>query len=124
MGGRIFDKPYKAHRVIWAMCHGGWPIHGIDHIDGDRTNNRFENLRDVTQSKNMRNSSIRSDNTSGVVGVYLEKKSGTWYAQIKTGGTVKHLGQFPSFEDAVAARAAAEIKYKYHKHHGRDEHAD
>tara|TARA_R110000737_G_C14381721_1_gene450659 strand:+ start:138 stop:686 length:549 start_codon:yes stop_codon:yes gene_type:complete len=117
--GRIFNRNYKAHRVIWAMVHGKWPADQIDHINGIRGENRIENLREVTNAENMRNAAMPRINTSGVVGVHWYEKNGRWVAQIKANGKTKHLGSFIDKADAIAARAAAEIEYGYHENHGR-----
>ena len=53
--GRIFGMGFRAHRVIWALETGAWPKDGIDHINGDRSDNRISNLRECTQSQNCRN---------------------------------------------------------------------
>ena len=68
----IKHKHYRAHRVIWAIVHGVDPRHQIDHINGDTTDNRIENLRLCVngQKDNQQNSKIRRTNTSGVNGVY------------------------------------------------------
>jgi len=122
--GKIFNKAYKAHRVIWAIHHGEWPAHEIDHINGNKSDNRIGNLRDVTSAENARNQSMRSINTSGCMGVSFHATRNKWEAHIGVDGKKEYLGIFIEKSDAIAARAAAEIKYKYHKHHGRDEHAD
>jgi hypothetical protein len=118
--GAIFGRNYRAHRVIWAIFHGEWPRGQIDHINGNPSDNRIKNLRDVTNEENHRNMKTRSDNTSGVMGVFFYKTRKKWEAYIKTDGRKKHLGYFANIDDAIAARKAAEIKYGYHKNHGRD----
>lgn len=117
--GKLLGVSMKAHTVIWAYYTGEWPDGEIDHIDGDRGNNRIENLRCVDKSTNQRNASRREDNTSGQVGVSFHKASGRWNARISTNGRRVFLGSFPEFEDAVAARKAAEAELGYHENHGR-----
>lgn len=58
--GRIKGKNYKAHRAAWAVTHGEWPQGQIDHINGDRSDNRLSNLRAVSQSENGKNQKTRS----------------------------------------------------------------
>ncbi len=119
--GAIFDRKYLAHRVAWAIETGMWPREEIDHIDGDRLNNTFGNLREATSSDNSRNLKRFSNNTSGVTGVMWDKVKSKWVAQIYLGqGKTKWLGSFSSVEEAAAARAAANIKFGYHENHGRD----
>lgn len=117
--GRIFRKFYSAHRVAWAIHHGAWPIRQIDHINGSKSDNRIANLRDVSPSTNQRNAVRPSNNTSGVCGVSWHKGDRTWQAQITLRGKRRHIGRFADFNDAVAARKAAEVKYGFHPNHGR-----
>lgn len=116
--GSIFKKRYQAHRIIWLMYHGELPNHEIDHINGIRTDNRIENLRDVTHKENMKNQRLRSTNTSGVTGVSIHSKSGKWVAQIKVNGDAIYLGSFAQKDDAVSARKKAEHKYGFFANHG------
>lgn len=111
---------YLLHRVIWLLVHGEWPDY-TDHINGNRTDNRLENLRAVTKQENARNTCIRSNNTSGFNGVSLDTNSGRWHAYIGVGGDKRRqsLGQFDTKEEAVAARRAAELVLGYHENHGR-----
>jgi hypothetical protein len=120
--GRIFDRGYLAHRVIWAMVTGSWPEEDIDHEDRNPGNNRWDNLRAVPHAVNMRNLPPRANNTSGVCGVSWSRRSRKWYAQIRTNGKPRSLGLFDSFDDAVAARKAAEAAHGYHKNHGKPLH--
>lgn len=117
--GRLNYQYVLAHRVIWKMMTGADPIE-VDHIDGDRSNNRWTNFREVTSSGNNRNSSRRSDNTSGVVGVFWNKQRGKWMAITALHGKQQYLGLFTSFDEAVAARKAAEVEHGFHPNHGRE----
>lgn len=117
--GRIHRVLYRAHRVAWALHHGSWPAGHIDHVNGDRSDNRIANLRDVDRSTNQRNMRTPSDNTSGRIGVWWNKANGKWIAEIRAAGEKKHLGSFAQFEDACKARENAEQAYGYHKNHGR-----
>ena len=101
------------------MHHGAWPKKGIDHINGITDDNRISNLRDVSQSDNMRNMTTPCRNTSGRIGVYWFARDCKWQAQIRADGKTKHLGYFDDINDAIAARKAAEIEYGYHENHGR-----
>lgn len=109
---------WVAHRVIWKLVHGTDPEF-IDHINGIRHDNRIENLRSVSQTENARNTRRKRHNTSGVSGVHWVTKDQRWLASIHHEGKRINLGQFRSFEDAVAARRAGETKYGYHPNHGR-----
>lgn len=117
--GAIFDKQYKAHQVCWALAHGAWPSGDIDHIDGDRTNNRASNLRAVGRSENMKNRAMSSNNTSGHMGVGYCKLRKKWKSRIYYEGRCINLGSFENKEAAVESRILAEKKYGYHQNHGR-----
>ena len=115
---KINGRQYLAHRIIWAMFHGVWPEGQIDHIDGDRLNNRISNLRDVEQRINQRNAKMQSNNTSGVNGVSWGKRRQKWIAQITIDGKQKYLGCFDTVEDAAAARKAADVENGFTARHG------
>jgi hypothetical protein len=114
----INRRVLKAHRVIWLMVHGEWPDGEIDHINHIRDDNRLENLRVVTRRDNQLNHPLRSNNTSGRVGVRRCKKTNKWVASIGTGPTYEHLGMFVDFDDASAAREKAERRWGAHANHG------
>lgn len=116
--GSIFGRNYRAHRVIWAMVYGEW-AEEIDHIHGVKDDNRISELRAVTHVQNGRNKKRPSTNTSGVVGVRWNKRRQKWHARITVGGNQNHLGLFTDFDEAVAARKVAEVKYGFHENHGR-----
>ena len=107
------------HRIVWAMHYGQWPTKSLDHIDGDRANNAITNLREVTVQENGKNRGINKNNTSGHTGVTWEKRLSRWKASITVNGKYISLKTHPNIEDAIAARQAAEIEYKFHKNHGR-----
>lgn len=115
--GRIHDSQYFAHRVIWKLTYGTEPDE-VDHINGDRSDNRLSNLRDVTCAANGRNKAIPKNNTTGHMGVYRGRR-GKWRACIQSGGKQVSLGEYPTLEEAVAARDTAKLKFGYHENHGR-----
>lgn len=108
---------YKAHRLAWFYHYGEWPSDEtpqIDHINGNRADNRIANLRLVTKVKNSRNLKIRISNTSGYPGVFLIKATGKWRAYIGNGcGKYISLGRYNTREEAIAARKQAEKKLEY-----------
>ena len=112
-------KKYSAHRLAWLFVHGEMPSEQIDHINHNRSDNRIENLRAVTNQENTKNKSKNKNNKSGVTGVNLCKKSNKWKAQIKINKKCIFLGQFTEFSEAVSARKNAEVLYKFHENHGR-----
>jgi hypothetical protein len=111
--GRIFDRNIYAHRAAWCFVYGSWPINAIDHINGNRQDNRIENLRDVPQSENMKNTKKRKNNTTGKTGVYFDPRDNRWFAQISVGGKVVRLGRSWAKKEAVELRLAAEKEYGY-----------
>lgn len=117
--GVIYRVKYQAHRVIWFMVTGSWPDGQIDHINGNRADNRFENFRCVSHAENGRNQRLPSNNTSGVVGVVWSRNAGKWQAKIMRDGVTKHLGYFENFDDAVRARLKANEQFDFHQNHGK-----
>lgn len=115
----LLGRKYQAHRVMWALHYGEWPKDQIDHINGVKLDNRIVNLRVVTNSENSKNTPMRSNNKSGVNGVYRSKNGKKWISEIKVNRKKIHFGTFENFEDAVAVRKAAEIQYGFHENHGR-----
>jgi hypothetical protein len=108
---RLDDTLYHAHRLAWLYMTGEWPTDQIDHISRVKTDNRWSNLRQATQAENKRNLPVMRSNTSGVPGVTWFKRDQCWRAQIHYQGRGIALGYFSNFDDAVAARKAAEARY-------------
>lgn len=100
--GRIFDKTYHGHRVAWAAHYGEWPL-VVDHINGDRRDNRIINLRNVTKAEN----ALRKAKNDGEAGVSFCKKRKLWRARVTFKYNEKHLGYFEDKQDALSARAVA-----------------
>lgn len=109
----IDQRIYAAHRLAWFLMTGAFPPKGreIDHINRNRADNRWENLRLVTRSQNNMNAGLRSDNKSGQKGVGRRKDTGKWYARVTVQRRIILLGHFGSYDEAVAARRAAERRY-------------
>jgi len=102
---------YLSHRLVWLYHKGTWPEKFLDHIDGDRTNNRVENLRSASRTENNRNVSVQKNNTSGFKGVSFMRRDNVWVAQIVADRKNYFLGRFPTPEEAYAAycKAAKEL---------------
>lgn len=115
--GYIAKRMTLAHRVVYAIVHGACDTE-IDHIDGNRLNNRPDNLRAATATDNNRNLARPRNNSSGVVGV-SRTSDGAWRAHITLDNRYTHLGRFKAFEDAVDARRSAERAHGFHPNHGR-----
>lgn len=112
--GTLFGRKYMAHRIVWALASGSWPTNEIDHVNGDRSDNRPANLRHVTCRENRRNQKGNTRNVSGCIGVSWCKSRKFWLVQVGR----KHVGTFQSYDDAVEARRKAQINEGYHKLHG------
>jgi hypothetical protein len=110
--GALFYHYIPAHRVIWALQTGQWPSGLIDHADGDKMNNRWENLRSASYAENGWNRGASSQNRGGVKGVRRAGKK--WTAQMTINGTTMHLGTFACRTAAAYAYAVAS-----RRHHGR-----
>ena len=113
--GSLFGHRMYAHRVAWALHFGAWPDANIDHINGDGTDNRVSNLRDVSQSDNMSNRR-RSGGANPRVGV-RQTPSNKWSARIEKGGKTLRLGVFNTFEEAALVRNEAEIRLGFTSRH-------
>lgn len=83
---------YRAHRLAWFYMTGSWPYEQIDHINNDRSDNRFENLREATQKQNNRNTLISKSNRVGLKGVCIFRNK--YHAQITVDRKNIHLGYF------------------------------
>jgi len=114
----IRGKNYKAHRLAFLMTYERWPIGEIDHIDGNPSNNRIENLREVTAVQNCRNQKRHNDSTTGVTGVSFDKARKKYVAYIYVNGKLVHLGRFSTIPEAAAIRQAASEEHGYHELHG------
>ena len=104
---RIGTRNYQANRLAWLYMEGYWPEHEIDHINRDRADNRWCNLRHVTHRCNSTNIPVKSNNKTGITGVSLHA----------TGYVVKiakeYVGFYKSFTVAVKARWDAEVRYGF-----------
>lgn len=117
--GPVMNHLLLAHRVIFALVNGEWPDGEVDHINGDRADNRWCNLRSVSHQDNAKNRAIGRGNSSGLMGVHWNKANRCWIAEIKVDGVKHHLGSFGSKEAAFAARKNAEDMHGFHRNHGR-----
>lgn len=112
-------KGHQAHRLAIFYMTGHWPPESVDHIDGDGTNNRMNNLRKVSDQENKKNRSIQINNSSGFNGVNWSERYKKWRVRIKIRGKDISGGYFINKEDAIAKRQELNILYGFHKNHGR-----
>ncbi len=106
-------KTYLAHRLAWLYVNGEYPIHNIDHIDGNRNNNAISNLRDVPQSVNVKNSSRDKRNKTGHTGIWKDRH-GSYSVTVGT----QRFGTYRTLDKAIKARAEAIEGKGYSERHG------
>ncbi len=97
---QIQKRRYPAHRLIWVLVYGHWPNNDIDHIDGNRSNNKLANLRAATRRENLRNMGKKPFNKSGYKWVSWHKPTNKWVAQVRNNKTNVYLGVFNSPQKA------------------------
>ena len=107
----IKGKAYSLHRVIFLLAYGHLP-EGIDHIDGDRFNNRIENLRAANQSQNCLNRSVHKNNKNGHKNVHWQKNINKWAVMVTINRKRRTVGYFDDIE--IANLLASEYRAKYH----------
>ena len=115
----LFYTNHRAHRLAFLYLTGEFPPIHVDHINGNRRDNRWVNIGAVCRQENQMNMAMRSDNTSGSSGVCWDRWAGKWKAYIFVDGKNKNLGRYSKKEDAIEARKSAEFTYGYHPNHGR-----
>ena len=98
---------YYAHQIVWCHGRGYWPLHQIDHINGERSDNRISNLRLATNSENGCNKPRQRNNTSGFVGVSFDPQRKMWRARVNLHRKMHDIGFFPTAEQAATARKDA-----------------
>ena len=100
------------------LYYKAWPDGEIDHINGDRADNRICNLRVVSKQQNARNVGLGKGNVSGHLGVSYSSRDKRWAAHIGVNGVRVYLGSFRDKDSAVAARLEAESRYGFHSNSG------
>lgn len=108
-------KRYRAHRLAWLYVYGAFPCGQIDHINGNRIDNKISNLRDVSRGENSKNKKIYKSNSSGVSGISWDKRSRKWSVNIKN----KSIGSYSCKLDAVATVIRCRKELNFHANHGR-----
>jgi hypothetical protein len=109
---------YLSHRLAWFYVYGEWPNNLIDHINGEKDDNRIANLRQANAAENARNTGLRSTNTSGVKGVGWVKRRKKFQAQLRTPEGPVNLGMFGDLRQAEEAVNAAreQMHGDFHRH--------
>lgn len=104
----IDNIQYFNHSLAFLYMEGYFPENDVDHIDQNKTNNKWTNLREVSRVCNMRNTGNRSTNKSGVKGVCLLQSINRWLSYIAINGKNRNLGKHKDFDEAVCHRLAGE----------------
>ena len=107
----INGKRYLQHRIIYLLFHGHFPS-TVDHIDGNTTNNKIENLRAATNTENLQNMKLCPKNTSGSKNVSWDTKAKKWLVMLNVNGVRKYIGLFADFE--FADFVDTESRKKFH----------
>jgi len=100
---KILGRLYAAHRLAYLHETGSWPKGEVDHINGNKWNNKWFNLRECTRSENMGNQGKRGRNKSGYKGVCWHRAVSKWYAQIGHNNKNIYLGVYDDIKDAARA---------------------
>jgi hypothetical protein len=107
----VYGELYLAHRLIWLMVHGKFPVDMLDHINGNGLDNHISNLREATNQQNMQNQTKpQSGNKSGFLGVSLHKK-GRFRADLSIDGKTIYIGLFDTPEEAHQVYLQAKRKH-------------
>lgn len=96
------------HRLAWFYVYGEMPEHEIDHINGNRSDNRISNLRAATRNENNHNCTVRKDSTTGVKGVSVHR--GRYIARVRVNGKRCHIGCFGTIDEAALAVQKARLE--------------
>lgn len=115
----VGGKRYLAHRLVWLYVNGYFPKECIDHINGDKSDNRIHNLREATKSENEYNKKVHTNSKSGVKGVYWNKINKKWVADIRANGKYFYIGSFETLKEASKAiKIKREELHKEFANHG------
>lgn len=110
------DK-FMAHRIIWAMNFGKWPKTGLDHINGDKTDNRIENLREATQYQNSKNAS-KYPRKEPWIATGVQRYRDKWKSSAQVNNKNVHLGIFRCHTSAMIARKLFDQRNGFTDRHG------
>jgi hypothetical protein len=110
---QIDKKQYRAHRLAWLYCYGELPAGDLDHVNGDRADNRIVNLRVTTAAENQRNRKTNKNNKIGFNGVSFLESQSVFVARVKVEGKSITLGRTKDLVSAIILRMKANKKYGF-----------
>lgn len=115
----VDSQIFRAHRIIWKLVTGNDPAMGIDHRNENKSDNRWENLREASETQNKCNKGAQRDNSTGLKGVYFHKGRRKFTAEICMHGKKERLGYFDLAHDAHQAYtlAANRLHQDFANHH-------
>lgn len=109
-------KQYLIHRLVWLYVYGSFPITQIDHINGNKSDNRLMNLREANNKENSENIKLYSCNKSGYRGVIQDKRTGRWVARVRHFNEDIHVGVFDTaIEASIAVKSKRDELFTHHK---------
>jgi hypothetical protein len=111
---KLAGRYQPQHRVAWKLMTGEWPQAEIDHINRDRADNRWLNLREASKAQNAQNRAAHSNNLLRVRGIRQRKSDGLFEPRIMNKGKAIYLGVYATLEEAVAVRKEAEQRIFSH----------
>lgn len=114
---KIDNKVHCSHQLAFVYMEGKAP-EMVDHIDRDGTNNKWCNLQAASYEINNKNKSLHSNNTSGITGIFWEKRVGKWRGRLNISGKRKDIGYFDDIKEAERAMISARRKAGYSEGHG------
>lgn len=114
----LFGRTYLEHHLIWFICKGVWPKAQLDHINQIRDDNRITNLREVTVSENARNRSRRKNTTTGEHGIWYNRRTRKYVAEITLNGKKVYQKSFDDPDEASAERKLKSLELGFHENHG------
>lgn len=101
---------YHAHRLAWFYMTGNWPEGEIDHINREKSDNRWANLREATASQNLLNKLAQTNSGTGIRGVHYYKSRNQWVPYINENGKLRRLGYYATLEEAQRVREEAAMR--------------
>lgn len=117
-GISLFGRTYAEHHLAWFTYYGVWPSGQLDHIDQVRSNNSISNLREVTVAENARNRSRNPNSKLGEHGIWFNKRTFKYVAEISLNGKKVYQKSFDNIDDAITERKAKSIELGFHENHG------
>ena len=102
-----------AHRVAWRLMTGKWPAYKVDHINNNRSDNKWVNLRLVDNSEHAHNAILSKNNLSGIKGVCWSKERQKWQVRLEVDGKTVLQKRYKDFFEACCARRSAEARYNH-----------